>query len=138
MALVHLNEPVELTVINCGECAGTYAINERYREQQYQKGGSWTCPYCKAGWGYSNNNENATLKKQLAEEKRRREFYEHNAASERSAREATERRLIARKAANTRLRNQVKNGVCPCCTRTFQNLAAHMQSEHPKFQPTDE
>lgn len=22
---------------------------------------------------------------------------------------------------------------CPCCTRTFQNLAKHMASEHPDF-----
>lgn len=43
---------VEFTIINCGECGGSYAINERYRAHQESKGGSWTCPYCKVGWGY--------------------------------------------------------------------------------------
>lgn len=135
MALMQFQEPVTLTQINCGECGGTYAINERYRQQQYEKGGSWTCPYCKCGWGYSNNNENARLRKELAEAQRGKDFYKNNAAAEREAREATERRLIAQKAAKTRLRNRIKNGVCPCCTRTFNNLARHMKTEHPGFHP---
>lgn len=36
---------VELTQFSCGECGGTYAINERYRQQKHDKGGGWTCPY---------------------------------------------------------------------------------------------
>lgn len=33
----------------------------------------------------------------------------------------------------TRVKNRVKNGVCPCCNRTFANLAAHMKSKHPAY-----
>jgi hypothetical protein len=33
----------------------------------------------------------------------------------------------------TRIKNRVKNGVCPCCNRTFQNLMRHMQTQHPDF-----
>jgi len=29
------------------------------------------------------------------------------------------------------LKKRVAAGVCPCCTRTFQNLARHMKSQHP-------
>lgn len=135
MAQVQIRFDVVLTEINCGECGGTYAINERYREQQYQKGGSWHCPYCQCGWGYANNNENAKLRKELEQTKRNLTFHQNNAASEREAREATERRLTAQKAAKTRLRNRIKNGVCPCCTRSFSNLQQHMKTEHPEFQP---
>lgn len=135
MAKVQISFEVTLTEINCGECGGTYAINERYRQQQYEKGGSWNCPYCKVGWGYSENNENSKLKKELEQTKRNLEFHQRNAASEREAREATERRLVGQKAAKTRLRNRIKNGVCPCCTRTFQNLAQHMKTQHPSFEP---
>lgn len=45
-----------------------------------------------------------------------------------------------RRAAEGRTRavkRRVAAGVCPCCTRTFQNLAAHMQNKHPGF-PTEE
>lgn len=129
---------VTLTSINCGECGGTYAINERYRQQQYEKGGLWTCPYCKTSWGYSNNSENANLKKQLDQERRNREFYQNNAKAEREARERTERRLSATQGAKTKLRNRIKNGVCPCCTRSFSNLRDHIKTKHPDFQATSE
>jgi hypothetical protein len=33
----------------------------------------------------------------------------------------------------TKIKNRVGHGVCPCCTRSFQNLARHMASEHPTF-----
>jgi hypothetical protein len=29
-------------------------------------------------------------------------------------------------------------GVCPCCNRTFQQLARHMKAKHPGYGPTDE
>lgn len=36
-------------------------------------------------------------------------------------------------ATKTRIKNRVKNGVCPCCNRTFENLARHMQAKHSDF-----
>lgn len=31
-----------------------------------------------------------------------------------------------------RLKKRVSAGVCPCCTRTFQNLQRHMATKHPE------
>lgn len=45
----------------------------------------------------------------------------------------TEHSLRAQKAAKTRLKNRVKNGVCPCCNRSFVNLQQHMATQHPAF-----
>ena len=39
----------------------------------------------------------------------------------------------AQKAAKTGLKNRVAAGVCPCCTRSFQNLARHMAGQHPDW-----
>lgn len=33
----------------------------------------------------------------------------------------------------TKIKNRVGHGVCPCCNRTFGNLAAHMTTQHPTF-----
>ena len=33
----------------------------------------------------------------------------------------------------TRMKNRIKVGVCPCCNRTFQDLAKHMASQHKDF-----
>ena len=32
-----------------------------------------------------------------------------------------------------RLKTRAKNGVCPCCNRTFKQLAAHMKRKHPEL-----
>ena len=32
-----------------------------------------------------------------------------------------------------RLCYRAKNGVCPCCKRTFRQLAAHMKKKHPNY-----
>jgi hypothetical protein len=140
MSLPQVQQLVILTQVNCGECGGTYAINERYREKKAQDGGIWNCPYCRVGWGYANNNENAKLKKELELERKRKEWAQQDAKRERENREAAEHQARAQKAAKTRLRNRIKNGVCPCCTRHFENLQAHIATKHPDFvkQPTKE
>lgn len=119
MALAAIQVTVELTEINCGECGGTYAINERYRLQKYQKGESWTCPYCKTGWGYSGNSENEKLKRELEAEKKRKESALARENEERLAKEKLARKL-----------KRVGRGVCPECNRSFQNLARHMNCKH--------
>jgi len=128
---------VELTVINCGSCGGTYAINERRRQQCHEEGSGWTCPYCKAAWGYFNNNENARLKKDLENERKRKEWAEQATIREREKRIAAEHRERAQKAAKTRIKNRVGKGVCPCCARSFENLQRHMATRHPEFGQED-
>ena len=46
---------------------------------------------------------------------------------------AARNRERAQKAAKTRIKNRVAAGVCPCCTRSFQNLARHMAGQHPDW-----
>jgi hypothetical protein len=45
----------------------------------------------------------------------------------------TERQRAAARGQVTKIRNRVGHGVCPCCTRSFENLARHMNSKHPEF-----
>lgn len=123
---------VILTKINCGECGGTYALNERYRAQCAEKGKSWHCPYCQVGWGYSEG-ENAKLKKELEAEKRRVAFANDQARMERERRESAEARERAQKANVTKIKKRIKNGACPCCNRTFIDLQRHMATKHADY-----
>jgi hypothetical protein len=124
-------------------CGIVFAVDAQVRAVWKRDGTNFTCPN---GHGQRyTETEAQKLKKQLeaAEVKlqsqiRATEFARNNAASERAAREQTERRLTARKGINTRLRNRIKNGVCPCCHRTFKQLAAHMKTKHPKFHKDDD
>ena len=63
----------------------------------------------------------------LREEKRR---LEARLVAERDQHQATQRSLVAQKGVTTRIKNRVKNGVCPFCNRHFQNVKAHMDSQH--------
>lgn len=118
------NETITLTKIDCGECGGTYAINEARRQKCAQDGSSWTCPYCRVYWGYSNNNENARLKQQLEQKERELRSAKCDIINERLAKEQADRKL-----------KRVNRGVCPCCNRSFQNLARHMSTKHPEKKP---
>ncbi|WP_159103999.1 hypothetical protein [Rhodopseudomonas sp. B29] len=51
----------------------------------------------------------------------------------RDQREAAERRAAAARGQVTKIKNRVGHGVCPCCNRTFANLARHMAGEHPGY-----
>lgn len=48
-------------------------------------------------------------------------------------REAAERRSAAARGQVTRMKNRAAAGVCPCCNRTFTQLARHMATKHPTF-----
>lgn len=133
MALHKISVDVTLTEINCGECGGTYAINERYRQQKYEEGASWNCPYCRTGWGYAENNENSRLKKELEQEKKRREWAQQAARNAEDRAGEAERRRIGQKAATTRLKKRIGAGVCPCCKRTVKQLREHMEAKHPNY-----
>ncbi len=51
----------------------------------------------------------------------------------RQQRDRNEYRRRAERAAKTRIKNRIANGVCPCCRRSFKNLHRHMQSQHPDY-----
>jgi hypothetical protein len=45
------------------------------------------------------------------------------------------KQLAASRGEVTRLHKRTENGVCPCCNRTFANLARHMASKHKDRTP---
>lgn len=123
---------VELTSFTCGECGGVYALAERYRKQKHAKGGYWNCPYCQCSWGYSESDTDR-LKEELAQKEAQIKREQTRTRTARA--DATYHKNVARsqKGAKTRLKNRIANGVCPCCQRTFKQLARHMKNKHPNY-----
>lgn len=132
MTELDLLRSVQLTTMNCKKCGGTYAINEHYRADRQANGGSWSCPYCQRTWSYTESG-NDRLKRELKAAQNDAAWQKtlKNRANKWAKRAEHQRR--GEKAAKTRIKNRVKNGVCPCCNRTFQNLMRHMKSQHPKW-----
>jgi hypothetical protein len=51
-----------------------------------------------------------------------------------AAAKGAERRVSAARGQITKLKKRASAGICPCCNRHFQELQAHMATEHPTFE----
>lgn len=115
----------------CAACGIEFAMPQHFVTKRRESGKEFFCPN-----GHSlsfSKSEVQRLREQL-------ERKEQQLAQERTARDEAERRLVGQRAATTRAQNAKKRmaervaaGVCPCCNRTFQNLARHMAGQHPDF-----
>ena len=113
---------VTLFVVDCARCGVVYAVTKEYEQRRREDGKGWHCPN-----GHSQvfiRRAEDDLRDQLSREQVARQEAERALGDERVEHEKTEsarRKLVA----------QVRNGVCPWCTRHFDNLQAHVASKHP-------
>lgn len=115
---------VEWEDISCAACGMVFWVPAHWDKSRREDKKGFVCPN-----GHSlsyNATELDRLKKQLEQEKAATEAQRQRADRE-------ERRRVAMAGQVTRIKNRVANGVCPCCNRTFQNLAAHMAGQHPDW-----
>jgi hypothetical protein len=117
-------ESIELTVMRCGMCGISFAMPEYYRAERKEDGGVWYCPnghqrvFRESDVQIARAERDAALRK-LTEAK-------CEVTAERSARELAEKVLKNHQ-------KRTKNGVCPCCKRSFVNLRRHIATQHPTF-----
>lgn len=125
----------ELTTIVCITCGVDYALPTKLLEQHRGYGGYHHCPNGhQQGW----SPDMATL----ATQRREIERLKQDAARLEDDRREAERRLaIARqetvlaRAESARVTKRATAAVCPCCNRSFSQLARHMKSKHPGVAP---
>lgn len=113
---------VQMTEMTCGECGIQFAVPEDWRAEKQRTGNGWYCPNGHPRVYRESDEEKA--KKALAEERRR---HANTLARLNEAQEA-ERKAQAEM---RRMKKRTSAGVCPCCNRTFQQLARHMKTKHP-------
>lgn len=94
---------------------------------------SFFCPHGHAQVFTEGKSDVEKLREQLEAERRARQKAQQSVAMWQDEARREQRRAAAMKGVATRMKNRVKRGVCPCCNRTFSNLAAHMKSQHPEF-----
>ncbi len=118
-------------IVYCYKCRMPFAIPASIRADWQESGDGFYCPNGHLQ-SYSESDVQK-LKKQLQNSNKRLQWAEQDAKTQRERADHNERRRRAEKAAKTRIKNRVGNGVCPCCNRTFQNLAKHMENKHPDY-----
>lgn len=107
----------------CCNCGMPFAMTKDFQRRRLNDHQSFYCP---AGHSqrYTGKTEEQKLKDKLEAEAGRAM--------------ALESQLNQTSRNYQRIRARVKNGVCPCCNRTFQNLLQHMKTEHPDFGEHDQ
>lgn len=115
-------------VRQCGACAVWHTVPEIIFEDHKRLGGFHHCPNGHArGW---DKGTDAIERENI---RRERDRLKQDAA--RLEEEASQARVRAEKAeaATKRLKKRTAAGTCPCCQRTFSNMAEHMKGQHPEF-----
>lgn len=114
-----------LVAVTCGACGIPFGMSREYYDRRQQDKGNWHCPN-----GHSRHflgeTEEARLRAQLESARR-------DAEHQRQQRTIEERKNRALRGELTKTKKRVAVGVCPCCNRTFENLARHMKGQHPDF-----
>lgn len=126
-----------LVEVVCCRCKEPFGLLQSSYDTLQRNGATFHCP-----WGHVQHfAEGETEADKL---RRERDRLKQNTAylqdQLREAREATEhqrRRANGYKGHATRITKRAKAGVCPCCNRTFKQLAAHMANKHPEFTPIE-
>lgn len=99
-------------------CGIWHAIPKSLQRQAQRDGITVYCPLGHS-WTYQET-EADRLRAALATAERQAASRLARLDQEQARRKTAERKL-----------KRVTAGVCPCCNRTFQNLARHMKGQHP-------
>jgi hypothetical protein len=148
MATVHNSENTKyiemflsMTLVNCYKCGIPFGLPVRFQQHLEDSCDSFYCPNGHPQ-AYIESTE-SKLRKQLDKERQNAERVAQQLKSTVARREEeihnlNKEVLSERGKANyhkgkrKKLEARVAHGVCTCCNRTFQDLAAHMASKHPE------
>jgi len=111
---------------HCFNCGVPFCITTELQERRLRDHKTFYCPNGH-GQVYTGETKAQKLARKVA--RLESEMDQKNARIER-----IERSRSAMKGQVTKIKNRVAAGVCPCCNRTFQNLARHMKGQHPQYQ----
>jgi hypothetical protein len=119
-----------LTTLTCYKCGVLFAMPKELNDEALRRTHEREF-YCPNGHGqhYLGKSD----REKLQEERERNERLRSDLTTVRKERD---HHWIERKKTSTRLlhlKERVKHGVCPCCHRTFKQLARHMELKHPGF-----
>jgi hypothetical protein len=120
----------------CATCGVIYGLERNFANRKSEQNKSWFCPN-----GHSQVFIESALSRAEKAAKRAQELLDMERTRNQTLRDEKARIERQRAAAHgqvTKLRNRAKHGVCPCCKRTFSQLADHMKTQHPDFQATPE
>lgn len=117
----------EFFIETCCNCGVMFAMTSEFKNERNRDKCTFYCPN---GHGQSYvGKTDAQLRKEA--EARATAAEDQRRAAEREL-QRVERDLMAAQAEAKRQAKRASAGVCPCCNRSFVQLARHMKSKHPE------
>ncbi len=124
--LVTVDTTLTLETEECYSCHITFAMPAHFRQQRLRRRDNFYCPV-----GHEQHYIGKSHEQELREA--RAHARDLSVANTRLADDnmnlATKNTGLRRK--NTDLRRRAKNGTCGFCKRTFRNVQAHVERQHP-------
>jgi septal ring factor EnvC (AmiA/AmiB activator) len=117
--------------LNCSTCGITFGVPQGYLDNRRNDKAVFYCPN-----GHSmsyHESEADLLRRERDRLKQQQARLEEENAAVRLALDFARDRMQHAEAANKRLKKRSSAGTCPCCSRTFANMAEHMKRQHPAF-----
>ena len=129
----------DLVVQTCINCGVRFAMDEAYNNRKLDDHTDFCCPNGHQQH-YTGEREVDRLRKETENLRMQLANSRSWAQAETQRTEEARRQAAAARGVATKMRKQrdkiqarVKHGVCPCCKRTFKQLAAHMKGKHPNY-----
>lgn len=121
-----------LVVETCCNCGIVFGIDRDTYDRRSEDHKNFYCP---AGHGqhYTGKTEADKLKEQIQQLETNLQYSRNRRDELHNQVQQLNYSVRAQKAAKTKIINRVKNGVCPCCNRTFHNLQNHFKTKHPEL-----
>jgi len=113
--------------LNDNGCGHRILLSDEHYKSCKENHRTWYCTICGSARQFVGKTTVDQLRGDLAAAKQREETERHLRVQAEAARDAA---TLAAK----QLRKRVKNGVCPCCTRSFENLREHIKTKHPEYE----
>lgn len=115
----------------CISCGVAFGVPENWLNHRKKTHETFYCPN---GHGQLYGGLTAE-QREIQALKSRVQMAESNGSYWHQQAEMKTRSLRATRGVLTKTRKRIAAGVCPCCHRTFQQLAQHMANQHPEYPP---
>lgn len=115
---------IGFTECQCKSCGVVHHIPTALYNGLRENGGYYNCPNGHSwGWDKAQEKEVERIRRD-----RDRAIQERARLEEENAEK--DKKIV-------RLEKRASAGICPCCTRTFTNMARHIKTKHPELLATN-
>jgi hypothetical protein len=122
----------------CGQCGLSQWIGEAQQDMLRANNQTFYCLMGHARQFPKGESDTDILRREVVRLKQDQAYLEDMRRQAEERAETEKKRAQGYKGHAAKLAKRAKAGVCPCCNRTFSNMAEHMKTQHADFNGTVE